>query len=84
MAKRRMVTVTKEKSGPTQATVGIYRVSPKLKEFELLPKPGAKTVVAPTSAPIPVTAVVKPSTDNLTVKEAHALYLELHAMFGQK
>ena len=60
------------------------RVSPELRgTYEWLPllQPVSKPAPKPASPPQPVAE--KPNLENLTIKEARALYLELKKLFGE-
>lgn len=82
MAKRNMVSGTKEYKQGSNTQVTRYATIGRV--FELKPMP--KAVPTPDPAPEDVTppAPVAPASllDTLSVKEAHALYLELKKMFG--
>ena len=74
----------------TQRVVMAHRFHAIGKEYELLPLPfktpkkqAAALVTPPTAAsPVPAPAVKPNIVDSMTVKEARAVYLELHKLFG--
>ena len=71
-------------AGHLYPRVAEYRPLKATKKRKLSRKPVAKTVLVAEPAPTKVQVTAASLLETLTVLEAHALYHELHLMFGEK
>jgi hypothetical protein len=76
--------VGRTEDGYLWALVKEYRPLKSTKKKKPARKPVAKTVLVAEPAPTKVQVTAASLLETLSVLEAHALYLELHSMFGEK
>lgn len=76
--------VGRTEDGYLWALVKEYRPLKSTKKKKPARKPVAKTVLVAEPAPTKVQVTAASLLETLTVLEAHALYHELHLMFGEK